>query len=181
LGVLVERTERALLGAALTLGAALQIEGRRRGIAPAWVHGQSQGGLLDGLDGFEGRALAVDATTFQIAGCTQATGGVDAGAAGFVGKADEVRIGKAVFEWREIGTLPVGQAENLGAFVGAETCDGCVEYLGVAVTSGEPLARVLELSDGGTVGGHGHHAGGKHHQIHFQLDVVAELAFPHAD
>ena len=48
-----------------------------------------------------------------VHGRAHGAGGVDAGAARLVGEADEVRIGEAVLEHRQVGSLAVGQVQDL--------------------------------------------------------------------
>ena len=76
--------------------------------------------------------------------------------------------------------MPVGQAEDLGAFVVGKAGDGCVQNLDIAIAPGESLARIFKLANRRAISTHRHHAGGEHDQIHFELDVVAELAGCHA-
>ena len=96
LGVFVECAERALLGAALALRAALQEERRIREVAPARMHGPSMGRQVDALDGFQRRAHGVLARMGGIHGGARGARRVDSGAARLVGEADEVRVGEAV-------------------------------------------------------------------------------------
>ena len=69
---------------------------------------------LQALDGFEGRALGIDGGSGQRHRLTDRASGVNAGSAGFVGKADVVGIGKPVKEI-QIGkgfSLAIGQLDN---------------------------------------------------------------------
>ena len=83
--------------------------------------------------------------------------------------------GKPYSKNRQVGTLTVGQVEDLGALVMLELLDllgGLFSLgLGFALFGGD--LGVLECPDGLTVGGVRHHSRRENHQVHLHLDLLA--------
>jgi len=90
--VLVDGAEGAFHGATLALGAAFLAEAGVAEVADPRVEGAALAGVLDGLDGLHGGAHGVFHGLLHVHGTAHGTGGIDAGAAGFVGEADEVGV-----------------------------------------------------------------------------------------
>ena len=122
--VLVERAERALLRAALALRAALQEEARGTTCRPP--AGARPGPRAASSTHWMAFRAAPAASSWACAasiGRAHGAGRVDAGAPGLVREADEVRVGEAVLEGRQVRSLAVGQVQDLGAFVVSEFLD----------------------------------------------------------
>ena len=115
--VLVEGSERAFLGAALALRAALEEEVRVGRVAGARVDRLAAFGHLDALDGFHRGTGAVLGGLHRVHRRVHGAGGVDACAAGLIGEADEVRVREAVPESRQVRSLAVVEVEDFGALV----------------------------------------------------------------
>ena len=110
--------------------------------------------VFRGLDRFQRRAGRVFYRLRNVHRPAHGAGGVNAGAARLVRETDEVRIGKPVFEMREILALAVIE----------------VEY-------GDGFDFNLVLFFGGQVdvdAGIGHLAGGEHDDIHVGRGVLIE-------
>ena len=171
--ILVERAERTFLGAPLALRAFLQIEFRIAQIAGARMHGRSPGNRLDRLDRLESRTGAVIRARSQVHRRPDGARGIDAGAPRFVREADEVRIGEAVLQRGQIGTLAIGEVQDLRSGLG-----GFGLLLAVRCLSRRFALRGLRL---GALGGGDvvdlrgrHHSGGQHDQVGLQLDVLTQ-------
>ena len=148
--VLVDGAERAFHRAALALGAAFETDDGEGQVARARMRGAAERGVLDRLDRLQRGAGGIFHRLHHVHRTAHRAGGVDAGAARFVGEADEVRIGEAVLQLRQIRALAVGQVEDgnrLDLPSAAPTSRRC----------GQPLVDVHA--------GVRHLAGGEHHQV----------------
>ena len=115
--VFVERPEGALFGAAFALRAALHGKLWIGLVFPARVDGQAAGSQLDRLDRLQRGAHSIFSAGVGVVRCANAARRVDASPPCFVGKADEMRIGKLVFEHRQVGSLPIGQVQDVRSLV----------------------------------------------------------------
>ena len=95
--VFIQRTERALLGAPLALGTALQCEVGIGRIFPARMHCHPARGEFHALDSFECSAHTVLCASVGVVRSAQTARRVDPGPPGFIRKTDEVRVRKTVF------------------------------------------------------------------------------------
>ena len=110
----------------------------------------AQGRVFYGLNTFQGGAGGIFFGLNDVHGTTYRAGGVNTGAARFVGKADKVRIAKAVFQLRYIRALTI-----------IEVQDGLNRYYDLG--SGTFLIFRRKLDDGFHIhAGVSHHAGGQY-------------------
>ncbi len=110
--VFVDRAERTFHRAALALGAAFEACTGERQIAGARMRGASEAGVLHRLNGLECRAGRVFGRLQHVHRTAHRACGVNAGAARFVGEADEVRIAEAVLQLRHVRPLAIVEVEH---------------------------------------------------------------------
>ena len=113
--ILVDGAEGALHRAALALGAAFEARGGEGQVTRTRMRGAADGGILDGLDCLQRGAGGVVGGLQDVHRASDRTRGIDAGAARFVGEADEVRVGEAMLELRNVRALAVVELEHRGS------------------------------------------------------------------
>ena len=174
--ILVDCSERALFRAALAQGAPLEREIRIGKIAGPRMDGLALGRHLDRLDRLHRRAQGVFLGAGGVHRLTQRSGRVNRRPARLIREADKMRIGEAVPERRQIGTLPVVQIEDLRAFVRFEFLDlpgrGGLLLLTLAVEHLQ--SRIGQFTNRRTIGGIRNHARRQNHQIHVDRDILAD-------
>ena len=166
--VFVDGAERAFHGAAFALGTAFQTHGGERQVAGARVGRLAETGVFHRLNRFHCGAGGIFLRLHDVHRATHRAGGVDAGTAGFIREADEVRVGEAMLELRHVRALTIGQVEDgLGRNGGHHFLRRFAFNSGFSLDRGR--YRGIDID-----AGYRHHAGGQHHQIGLRFGIFVQ-------